>query len=229
MKPPDAKAHILATAALGAITEARWERDDLLSRRSMAGAPDLLRGHAAEMAFSPLARDQVLSLALIVAADDLEAGRAPAGGWDLLLPEPGPDEAARLEVRARVLNLGAVPTLEARAVAEDLERRLRPECAGDHELAARLTGDANLHEILWDDPRLPGGDRARLTMLFSIPRLLERAEALSSHRRPDAVRADVAADPRAPWLRRILGLPLAAGILALGAAPAGGGLSGTEP
>ena len=79
MRSPDyAKAHIVAAAALGALTEARRQSSELLSRQSADAAPDLLRGHAAEMAFSPLGRDQVLSLALLVAADDLEGGRSLA-------------------------------------------------------------------------------------------------------------------------------------------------------
>ena len=220
MKPPDyAKAHIVATAALGALTEARWQGSDLLSRRSAEAAPDLLRGHAAEMAFSPLGRDQVLSLALLVAADDLEGGRSPAAAAELVLLEPGPDDAARLDVRTRVLNSGLVPTAEARRAAEDLERRHRPECGSDLELSTRLTAEANLHELLWDDPRLPGDDRTRLTMLFSVPQLLERAEALGPNRRPQArtQRTGGQADPRPPWrLRRVFGLPLAGWMLALG-------------
>lgn len=227
MRPPDyAKAHIVAAAALGALTEARWQSSELLSRRSADAAPDLLRGHAAEMAFSPLGRDQVLSLALLVAADDLEGGRPPATAAELVLLEPGPDDAARLEVRTRVLNSGLVPTAEARLAAEDLERRHRPECGSDLELSARLTAEANLHELLWDDPRLPADDRTRLTMLFSVPQLLERAEALGPNRRPQArtQRAADEAEAPLPWrLRRMFGLSLTAWMLALGPTLVAGG------
>lgn len=232
MRPPDyAKAHIVAAAALGALTEARWQSTELLSRQSIEAAPDLLRGHAAEMAFSPLGRDQVLSLALLVAADDLEAGRPPAAASDFLLLEPGPDDVARLDVRARVLGSAFAPAAQARRAAEDLERRHRPECGSDLELSARLTAEANLHELLWDDPRLPGDDRVRLTMLFSVPEILERAEALGPGRQPRArmLRAGAQASGRPPWrLRSVFGLPLAAWMIALGpivvAAP--GGLRG---
>lgn len=207
MRPPDyAKAHIVAAAALGALTEARGQSRDLLSRQSANAAPDLLRGHAGEMAASPLGRDQVLSLALLAAADDLEAGRAPAGTSELVLLEPGPDDAARLEVRSRVLSLAFVPATDARRAADELERRHRPECGSDLELSARLTAEANLHELLWDDPRLPGDDRARLTMLFSVPKLLERAEALGPGRQ---------ARTRTQRAGRVFGLPLAAWMLAL--------------
>ena len=218
MKPPDyAKAHIVATAALGALTEARWQSSELLSRRSADAAPDLLRGLAAEMAFSPLGRDQVLSLALLVAADDLEAGRSPAAAAsELVLLQPGPADAARSDVRARVLNSGVIPRAaavavavapaDARRAAEDLERRYRPECGSDLELSARLTAEANLNELLWDDPRLPGDDRTRLTMLFSIPQLLDLAEALGPRRQLPAATQRVGGQTggRAPWgLRRV--------------------------
>ena len=208
MKPPDyAKAHIVATAALGALTEARWQSSELLSRRSADAAPDLLRGLAAEMAFSPLGRDQVLSLALLVAADDLEAGRSPAAAAsELVLLQPGPADAARSDVRARVLNSGVIPTADARRAAEDLERRYRPECGSDLELSARLTAEANLNELLWDDPRLPGDDRTRLTMLFSIPQLLDLAEALGPRRQLPVATQRVGGQTggRAPWgLRRV--------------------------
>jgi len=217
MKPPDyARTHIVAAAALGALTQARWQSGGLLSRESADAAPELLRGHAAEMASSPLGRDQMLSLALLAAADDLEAGRSPAMVSERVLLEPGPDDAARLGVRTRVLSSGLLPTADARRAAEDLERRHRPECANDLELSARLTADANLHELLWDDPRLPADDRARLTMLFSVPQLLERADALGPGRRPPpppAGRAD-ARQPVRP--RSVFGLPVSGLMLVLG-------------
>jgi hypothetical protein len=69
-----------------AVAEARWEAADLLSRRP-ALAADLLRGHAAELAASPTARDQLLGLALERAAADLDAGRAPlADAYDPIPP-----------------------------------------------------------------------------------------------------------------------------------------------
>lgn len=151
---------------------------------------------------------------MLVAADDLAAGRPPVARREPVLPEPGPDEAARLRVRERVLACPSVPTAEACAAAKELERRLRPECASDQDLAARLTVEANLHEVLWDDPRLPGDDRARLAMLFSIPELLERAEALGGHRRTTSAR-------RVPWQRRVTGPPRSAWGLALGSVRGG--------
>ena len=68
-----------------AVAEARWEAADLLSRRP-ALAADLLLGHAAELAASPVRSDQLLSLALERAAADLDAGRAPLA--DAVEPSP---------------------------------------------------------------------------------------------------------------------------------------------
>lgn len=206
MKPPDGNAHIAAAAALGALTEV-WRRGSgLLSREVADAAPGLLRGHAAEMASSPLGRDQVLSLALLTAADDLEGGRTPSATHDLALPDLAPDDDARQTVRSRVLLSGLMPTAAARRAAYELEQRHRPECAGDLELSARLTAEADLHQRLWDDPRLPGDDRTRLTMLFSVPQLLERAEGLRPRR---GTEAHVPLDARAPRsLRGLLRVPL---------------------
>lgn len=213
MKTPDApKSHIVAAALLGALTEARWRSGELLSRKSAELAPDLLRGHAAEMAFSPIGRDQVLSLALSAAADDLEAGRAPADERALFLRAHPPDESARAQVRGRIPVFNPAATREVRAVVEELERRCRPECRGDVEMSERLANEADLQELLWDDPRLPCEDRVRLIMLLSVAQLRERAQALG---RPALAATDgahkpdeAAATPRRGWteaLRAALG------------------------
>jgi hypothetical protein len=179
MKPRDRpKSHIAAAAALGAITHARWQSRELLSRRSMAVAADLLRGHAAELTFSPIGRDQLLSLALVAAADDVEHDRQPRADRAAILPEPGPSEADRSKVRQQVFQSGALPTAEASRVLDDVERRLRPECAHDRALSARLIEDAALHELLWDDPRLSCDQHTRRAMFGSIPLLHKRAEVL---------------------------------------------------
>lgn len=181
MPPPDAtKNHIIAAALLGALIEARWRSGDLLSRKSAELAPDLLRGHAAEMAFSPIGRDQVLSLALSAAADDLEAGRLPSDERASFLRAPGPDDSARSGIRRRTILLGASGGSEARGVVEELERRYRPECRNELELSGRLNEDAVLHDLLWDDPRLPCEDPVRLVMLSSGSKLVERAGVLAA-------------------------------------------------
>jgi hypothetical protein len=137
------------------------------------------------MAFSPIGRDQVLSLALTEAAGNLERGQPVEGdGLDAFLGHPDASEADRLEIRRRVFQSAGTPAAVSERVAENLERRYRPECATPSELSERLSDDAKLHELLWDEPRLLCDDRTRLVMLLSVPKLLERAEQLD----PTAVR-----------------------------------------
>jgi hypothetical protein len=187
MKPPDThKGHIVASAALGALSEARWRSRDVLSGKSAEAAPGLLRGHAAELAVSPIGRDQLLGAALLAAADDLERGRPFRFDGHMALPEPPPSEAERTRIRREAFGAGAIPTAESRKVLEDLEVRYRPECGSAAELSARLEADANLHEAVWDDPRLACAPRTRLVMLFSVPKLLDRAEELAPDRTPAA-------------------------------------------
>lgn len=207
MRPPDTlKDRVVASAARGAATQARWQSRDLLSRRSLDAAPDLLRGQAAEMAFSPHARDQILSLALSAAAAELERGGATkATGLPAFLDGPAPSEAARLVVRGEVFHSGPLRASASRKVADAIERRHRPDCRSRREIAERLREDAALHTLLWDDPRLPCDSRTRLLMLFSIPKLLDRADHLDPIGAGPPGRPSLLArlDPR-PAIRRLL-------------------------
>jgi len=187
-------ADIVAAASIDALMAARWECEDLLSRRPPASTRDLLLGHAAELASSPIARDQVLSRALDAAAADLEAGRPPLdAGVAFLLREQSPCAKARERVREQVFRHGGVPARASDDAAAELERRVRAECPADHELSERLAREAHLQEVLWDDPRLPAETHTRLIMLCAVPKVIERALALDpSHarfaRRQDAPR-----------------------------------------
>jgi hypothetical protein len=177
MKPPDdVRGDLIASAALGALMEARWHAQDLPSRKPRELAPDLLRGLAGEKAFSPLARDQVLSVALGLAADKLEQGGdlQAIGALDVL-ERLEPVEADRLAIRREVFADGSPPTTESRRVVETLVSRYGPDCRSAAELAKRLRDEASLQELLWDHPGLPCDSRTRLVMLFSVPALLERA------------------------------------------------------
>jgi hypothetical protein len=184
MRSPDcARSHIAASAALAAVVEARLRSSDGASLQYLSGAPHLLRAHAAEMAVSPIGRDQVLSLALTRAAEDLEQGRSPdAADLNLFFEGAEVTAEARLEVRRRVFQQGALPVAESRRVVEVLERRFLPECATLRALSRRLTEEARLHERLWDDPRLACDGRTRLIMLASVSKLLERADELDARR-----------------------------------------------
>jgi hypothetical protein len=174
---------VIASAAIVALMDARWESSDLLSRRAPQLTPDLLRGHAAELAASPIGRDQLLSIALDAAARDLDQGRsALANGALFLIDDPSPEAEARTAVRNAALSQGGVPLAESQRVADDIEQRQRRECIEVRELSLRLTAEARLQELLWDDPRIPADSRTRLVMLCSVPRLLRRAEELDPAR-----------------------------------------------
>jgi hypothetical protein len=189
MNPHDAaKAYIVASAELGALIEASLVACDLAQRRSAAGMAERLRGYAEELAPSPAGRDQVLRLALLAAAADLEDDRLLGGVRGLVNLHSEPDTGARRGVRAAAVAAPFVSRAEAQRVADDLERRHRPEARDARDLAERLTSEAGLHSLLWDDPRLACHTETRCAMRASIRPLLERAGSLSPAdpaRRPD--------------------------------------------
>ncbi len=198
MPPPDPPAPDAVVAAVSAaLAEARWQSRELVSRRPPKAAADLLRGQAGEMAFSPIARDQILGLALSAAAAELERGSRLVTELDVL-DGPAPSEALRQLVRAEAYRSGPLPASQSRKVAETLERRRRLEGGSERDLAERLREEAALHTRLWDDPRLPSDSLGRLVMLCAVPKLLERAEAL------EAASADAAARDRRGPLRRLV-------------------------
>lgn len=180
-----ATSDVVATAAIDALLAARWQCADLQSRRPPASVRDLLLGHAAELACSPIARDQILSRALEAAAADVGAGRPPLdGGAAFLFREGPPCVTPRDTVREQVFRHGGVPACASDDAAAELERRVRAECPAEHELSLRLAREAHLQEVLWDDPRLPAETHTRLIMLCTVPKLVARALALDpSHAR----------------------------------------------
>jgi hypothetical protein len=175
---------VVASAAIAAVMDARWESSEALSRGPAELASDLLRRRAGELATSPAGRDQLLSVALQAAAADIAAGRpALADGALFLLEAPAPDPAARDALRAAVLKQGGVAVAESQRVAEEVEARQRRDGVEAAALAQQLRAEARLQELLWDDPRLPAAARTRLVMLCTIPRLLRRSEELDPSRR----------------------------------------------
>jgi regulator of nucleoside diphosphate kinase len=189
---------VVATAAITALAEARWETSELLSRRSPEAVAELLRGHAAELACSPLGCDQLLSVALEAAARDLSAGRPALNTGILFFAEqPEPADGDRLKVREGVFRQGGVSVDVATSAARELERRHRLQADNEGDLSQRLAADARLHQTLWDDSRLPADHRTRFAMLCSIPKLLDRAEALEPSRlRLTQRRPPIAISPR---------------------------------
>ena len=170
----------LAEAAVEAVLAARWECTELLSRRPSRLAAELLRGHAAELATSALAGDQVLSLALETAASDLEAGRPPLeAGAMFLFTDAGSADGARRRLRDLVLQQPGEPSSPPRDVVAEIERRCADEGLTPSQLSRRLAASAHLQNTLWDDPRLPAQVPVRLAMLHSAPKLSERAAELA--------------------------------------------------
>jgi len=190
---------LVARSAIEAVLVARWECADLLSRRPPRLAADLLRGHAAELAASPFARDQVLSLALETAARDIDRGATPLQQGAMFLFEGDacgtrPRETIREAVLAQPQPAGAPLDLAA-----EFERRVAAERLATGELARRMEAEARLQEALWDDPRLAAQPAVRHAILCSVPRLTARAADLDPRRR----RAGRQARPRRRAVRRI--------------------------
>ena len=173
---------LVARSAVEALLAARWESADLLSRRPACLAADLLRGHAAELATSPFARDQVLSLALETAARDIDSGAAPLDQGAMFLFEGDAcGMRARESIRDAVL---AQPSPSSPTdVVGEFERRLAPEHLAASELSRRMEAEARLQEALWDDPRLTAQPAVRHAILCSVPRLTARAADLEAGRR----------------------------------------------
>lgn len=180
MKTPDGRpVDLVAPAAVDALMAARWQCADLLARKSPDAARELLLGRAAELASSPIGRDQILSRALEAAAADLAAGRSPLqDGVAFFCRDNSPCYTARQIVREQVFRHAGVPRRASYAAAVELERRHRADGDADHALCERLAAEGRLHELLWDDPRLPADTHTRLIMLCAVPKVIERAQTL---------------------------------------------------
>ncbi|MFA4939986.1 hypothetical protein [Brevundimonas sp.] len=184
-------ATLLQAAASEAISAAWWDRLDLEARRPGEANTDLILGKAAELAFSPIARDQLMSLALVTGVRD-------TGGTKVLVETSVPS-AERAVIAERVLRQGPHKASETDALVAEIEERNTRDL--DHDarfdlLPQRIRQDAALQELLWDHPAIPARDDVRLAMLCSIPKLFERVETLSGGLPWRLV---------TPWLNRITG------------------------
>lgn len=172
----------LAAAAVEAVLAARWECTELLSRRPSLLAAELLRGHAAELATSALAGDQVLSLALETAAGDIEAGRPPLeGGAMFLVTDASGADGARRSLRGLVLRQPGEPSPPPGDVVAEIERRCADEGLAPSQLAGRLTAASRLQQALRSAP--PGAG------LGAAGHALQRPEAPRARRRARPVPA----------------------------------------
>lgn len=173
-RTPTSDARLLEAASSEALGEARWERIDLETRRSGPAYGELLLARAAELAMSPVGRDQLMSLALEHGVDDAVA--------DTPLLEISVPLSERAIIAKRVFARAPHRASETDDLVFQIEeghaRRLGLEARFDL-LPGRLLQEATLQDLLWDHPAIPASDDARLAMLCSIPKLLERAEELS--------------------------------------------------
>lgn len=171
-------ARIVEAAIAEAVAGAQWDRVDLESRRPGPTADELMLAKAAELAMSPVARDQLMSLALEHAAQHFHPD------YPVIEITCGPE--AREVVAQRILALGPHKASETDAVVTMVEERHSRRLCQDVRfdlLADGLRQEAVLQEALWDHPDIPAADAVRLTMLCSVPRLRDRADALSSSTR----------------------------------------------
>lgn len=176
--PPPDKARVLLDAACAeALAAARWDEADLSTRWPGVEAGSLMLAKAAECALSPIARDQLLSLAIERVIDDRDP-TAP-----LLQPEAEVDR--RAEIARLVFALGPHRSSETEALVRSIEERHAhrlEDRAPPARLAIFLRDDAALHETLWDHPDIPAGPDIRLAMLCAVPRLRDRADELTAMR-----------------------------------------------
>lgn len=170
----DSTARLVEAALAEAVADARWRRLDLESRRPLQDRRDLMLAQAAELALSPIGRDQLMSLALEWGAEDDEEDRR--------LIDVRSSSERRTPMADRILALTPPAGPETEALVSSLEarhaRRLRPEIRFDL-LSDCLEHDAILNEALWDHPDIPAGDDVRRAMLRAVSRLRERARDLS--------------------------------------------------
>lgn len=169
----------LARATVAALSEARWEVADVLSRHAPEVAQDLVCGRAAELSLSPFASDQMLATALQSAAQDLAEHRTPLEEGVLFFHGRAPTLAQEGEALERAAPSTDDPDADLRAVRE-FELRLRNRGLEGAELVSSLAEEAELQDCLWDDERLPVALGLRRRMRTVAGLLRERARALNA-------------------------------------------------
>lgn len=166
---------------------ARWETFDLVARRGREPAPNLLRGHSAELAGSPSGRDQLMSLALDQAANAIERG-AQASEVDLsplltpLLVLP----SVQASVRTQAAGLSSSAAEALRRHVANLLHAYRADGRSrrdDPSMTELLREDVVLNQALWADVRILADERQRAFMLASVP-FLEAAAVADRRRLP---------------------------------------------
>lgn len=165
---------LIEAALADAVSVAQWEWIDLASRRPDCSHREWILGRAAELAMSPIARDQLLSLALERSAE--------GGAVNGPLIDLGCACGERTLISKRIFGLGPHKAAETEALVRAIEERHSRQLGSDSSfdrLPEHLEQDAVLHESLWDHPALPGSDTVRLAMLCSVPKLRDRVQDLT--------------------------------------------------
>lgn len=165
---------IVEAAVADAISQAQWERLHLETQLPGQEFDDRLHVKAAELAMSPIARDQLMSVALAHGAFRCRP-KQPLIDVDCCSGE-------RIAIIDRVVALGPHKASKTRAAVALIEKRHARRLGHDARfdlLSECLRQDAVLQEELWNHPAIPATDSVRLTMLCSVPQLRQRADDLS--------------------------------------------------
>lgn len=162
-------AEVVARAAAAAILQIQDQIADLSGSHGRSGVISRLRIQAKELSSSGAAFDQIKSLALERAADDISWGRAPLANWSTFIDEQDrPSMTDRFAVRLQV----GPPEPADEDAAHELSRSIIARALAEEEdafSAARrfpllLRRETVLQEALWDDPRLAASPDTRRLM-----------------------------------------------------------------
>lgn len=162
-------AEVVARAAAAAILQVQDEVLDLFAGRGRTGAIARLRARSRELSISGVAFDQIKSMALERAADDVSWGRPPLASWSIFLDEDGrPSPAERLALRLQVGPPDPADDKAARELRRAVEARILGEEQDAFTAARRLPQllrrEGLLQDALWDDPRLAASPPIRRLM-----------------------------------------------------------------
>lgn len=145
--PNDLELRLVEAAVADANSGARWDLIDLQTRRPGRNPEELLLAKAADLAMSPITRDQLLSLALEHRAHILHPDR-PVIDLDCCAP-------SRVVIAGRIFAKGAHHVSVVKALVTHVEERHARRLGHDARfdlLAQRLDQEAVLPEALSHHP-----------------------------------------------------------------------------
>jgi len=199
-------AEVVARAAAAAILQVQDQIAELSEAHGRAGVIVRLRARSKALANSGIAFEQIVSLALERAADDIAWGRPPLANWPTFIDEQErPSTADRFVVRLDVGPPEAADAAAAHELSRSIIARVLAEEADAFSAARRfpllLRRESLLQEALWDDPRLPATPEAR-RLMRAVAAALQ--ESLGPSAAPVAAREAPPGQPSGLW-RRLLG------------------------